>query len=703
MMQIDSQLKMPDKIAYKTLSFNIRRDILVCLFLVISLLAVYSQVRNFDFINYDDDDYVYNNPHVKAGLTLENIAWTFTATHAANWHPLTWLSHMSDVHLYGLDPGMHHLTNVFFHIANSLLLFTAFRKMTGDSWRSALASALFALHPLHVESVAWISERKDVLSTFFWMMTMLAYIRYAEQPGIRRYVPVLIFFAFGLMAKPMLVTLPFVLLLLDYWPLRRLTIDCRLTIDDCRLSIEKISSQSIDNRQSTIINRQSTIDNHQSSIVNRQSSIINRQSSVILEKIPLIILSAVSCIATLIAQQSGGAVRTLDSYPLTFRLANAVVSYTGYIEKMIWPHDLSIFYPPRVVPWWHVTGACLVLVSISALVIRFAKKRPCLAVGWLWYIGTLIPVIGVIQVGSQAMADRYTYISLIGLFIIIAWGFKFQVSSFKFQILCTIFLSILAVSSWIQLRYWANSIALFEHALDATSNNILAHTNLGLALAKEGRREESVNHYHMALQLSPDNAKVHNNMGVALFRLGKIRESVIHFQKALQKKPDFADAYNNLKKVLKIQKEKDEALAKIKDALKNNPDDAKLYNELGNLYKKYRNTDKATEQYKKALAIQPEFPESLKNLAIAYAVKGEYENAVSLLKKITDIQPENSDAPYLLACIYARQNRKSESVDWLKKAVKRGYNNLEKLKTDNNLENIRNTSYYKELIKGRFH
>ncbi|MCP4107717.1 MAG: tetratricopeptide repeat protein [Desulfobacteraceae bacterium] len=673
---------MPDKIAYKTLLFNIRHDILICLFLVISLLAVYSEVRNFDFINYDDDDYVYNNPHVKAGLTLENIAWSFTATHAANWHPLTWLSHMSDVHLYGLAPGMHHLTNVFFHIANSLLLFIAFRKMTGDLWRSAFAAALFALHPLHVESVAWISERKDVLSTFFWMMTMLAYIRYAEQPGIRRYVPVLIFFALGLMAKPMLVTLPFVLLLLDYWPLKR------LSIVDCRLSIENISSQSIINHQSTIDNRQ---------------SIINRQSTIFLEKIPLIILSAVSCIATLIAQQSGGAVRTLDSYPLTFRLANAVVSYTGYIEKMIWPHHLSIFYPPRVVPWWHVTGSCLMLVFISALVIRFAKKRPCLAVGWLWYIGTLIPVIGVIQVGSQAMADRYTYISLIGLFIIIAWGFKFQVSSFKFQILCTIFLSILAVSSWIQLRYWTNSITLFEHSLDVTSNNILAHTNLGLALAKEGRTEESVNHYHMALQSSPDNAKVHNNMGVALFRMGKIRESVIHFQKALQKKPDFADAYNNLKKVLKIQKEKDEALAKIKDALKNNPDDAKLHNDLGNLYKKYRNTDKATEQYKKALSIQPEFPEALKNLAIAYAVKGEYENAVSLLKKITDIQPENSDAPYLLACIYARQNRKEESVDWLKKAVKRGYNNLEKLKTDNNLENIRNTSYYKELIKGRFH
>ncbi len=675
---------MADKTTHKVFFLNKCPDILICLFIAVSLFAVYIQVRNFDFINYDDDDYVYNNPHVKAGLTLENIAWSFTTTHAANWHPLTWLSHMSDVQLYGLAPGRHHLTNVFFHIVNTLLLFIVFRKMTGDLWRSGFVAALFALHPLHVESVAWISERKDVLSTFFWMMTMLSYARYAEQPEIKSYVLALIFFALGLMAKPMLVTLPFVLLLLDYWPLRR------LSIVDCRLSVDKLSGNQLSN-------------------INRKSKIENRKSKIFLEKIPFFILSAGSCIATLIAQQSGGAVRTLDTHPFFFRLANAVVSYAGYIEKMIWPHHLSIFYPPRMHPWWHVAGACLVLASISVLVVRFAKQRPCLAVGWLWYIGTLVPVIAVLQVGSQAMADRYTYMPLIGLFVMIAWGvkfqvssFKFQVSSFKFQIFCAaVFFSILSGMSWLQLSYWANSITLFEHSLDVTANNILAHTNLGLAIDKDGRTEEAVNHYHMALQLSPDNARIHNNMGVALFRMGKIRESVIHFQKALQKKPDFSDAYNNLGKVLKIQKEKDDALAKIRNALKINPGDANLYNKLGNLYKKYRKKDEAAEQYRKALSIQPNFPEALKNLATIYAVRGEYENALSLLKKIIDIQPENFDVPYLIACIYARQNKKKESVGWLKKAVKKGYNNWDKLRTDNNLENIKDSAYYKSIVKNR--
>ena len=390
----------------KNKPFILRRDVLVCLFLIITTFAVYWQVHNHDFINLDDDLYITENDQVQKGLSRESVVWAFTTTHAANWHPLTWLSHMVDFQLYGLNPKGHHLTNVFFHLLNTLLLFFVLQRMTGALWRSGFVAALFALHPLHVESVAWVAERKDVLSTLFWLLTIWAYTWYVERPRRTRYLLTLLTFTLGLMAKPMLVTLPFVLLLLDYWPLGRFQVgqlDTALSAPgQASLSTRSVWSQTL---------------------------------RLIWEKAPFFALAAASSIVTFLVQKGGGAVRPWERFPITIRIANGLVSYVKYMGKMIWPSDLAVFYPHpgASLPIWQAVAAGLLLLSISIAAIRLAKNHPYLAVGWLWYLGTLVPIIGFVQVGGQALADRYTYVSLIGLFIIIAWGVSDIVAKWRYQ------------------------------------------------------------------------------------------------------------------------------------------------------------------------------------------------------------------------------------------------------------------------------
>jgi hypothetical protein len=365
---------------------GIRCEVLVCLLLVFATLAVYWRVSTYEFVGYDDDGYVTENPRVKRGVTLDNIGWALQATQKSNWHPLTWLSHMLDVQFFGMNAGAHHMTSVFFHILNSLLLFAVFRKMTGRVWRSGFVAAMFAIHPLHVESVVWISERKDVLSTFFGMLTLWSYARYAVFPEIKRYLPVVAFFALGLMAKPMLVTLPFVLLLLDYWPLKRI--------------------------QFNTLSKDSTTPARQYSV-----------SFLIREKTPLFVLSLTSCFITFFTQKKSGAIGTFEIHPFSVRVANAFISYLEYIQKMIWPDNLSVLYPyPGTISELQLIAALILFFSISFLAIRYLKQFPWLGVGWFWYLGTLVPVIGLVQVGVQALADRYTYLPLTGLFIIFAWG-----------------------------------------------------------------------------------------------------------------------------------------------------------------------------------------------------------------------------------------------------------------------------------------
>ncbi len=526
-----------------------RLKLIVSLFLILAAVGPYWELQNHDFVNYDDNLYVTENYHVQAGLTWKGIIWAFTTTHASNWHPVTWLSHMLDCEIWGLYPGGHHLSSLLFHIVNTLLLFVVLERMTGALWRSACVAAFFALHPLHVESVAWVAERKNVLSTFFWMITMWAYIRYIERPGFSRYLSVLLFFALGLMSKPMLVTLPFVLLLMDYWPLARLQIE---------------QSRGAHIPQS----RKFKPTGYQRAVVLR----------LIREKTPFFTLAAVSGVVTFLVQQRGGSVASLANLPIDVRIANAMVSYVSYIGKMIWPRRLAVFYSHEgILPMWQVAGAILFLVCVSVLVIRAARRCPYLTGGWLWYLGTLVPVIGLVQVGAQSMADRYTYVPLIGLFIIIVWSVAELAARWSYRrlVLATstgIVLLTLMVCTLMQVSHWRNCISLFKHTLDVTGDNYVAHTSVGVALAGQGRLKKAVAHYSEALKIAPDLAITHNNLALALAELGRLEEAVTHFCQAVRIKPDYAEAHNNLGTVLHRLGRLEDAVAHYSEALRIEPD-----------------------------------------------------------------------------------------------------------------------------------
>lgn len=518
---------------------RMNREIIICLVLIVTTSAAYLPVRNYEFV-FDDGQYVVENQYVRSGLNRKSIIWAFTTTYAANWHPLSWLSHMLDCELFGVNPGWHHLINVLLHTANTLLLFFFLRAITGALWRSGLVAALFALHPLHVESVAWVAERKDVLSTFFWILTMWGYVRYVRHPGVGRYVVVLLFFVMGLMAKPMLVTMPFVLLLLDYWPL-------------CRLRVGQIGCDYNSPQRVPL-------------------------AYLLWEKVPLLVFSVGSSVITLIAQRSGGALRSLQSIKLSVRIANALVSYVSYIKKVIWPSDLAVLYPySKTMAGWKVAGAGILLVFISLLAIKAFRRQPYFAVGWFWYLGTLVPVIGLVQVGSQAMADRYTYVPLIGIFILIVWGTCELASNWPqgkiaFALLATTVISSLVVTTRLQLSYWANNVTLFRHAVAVTANNYLAHNNLGVVLSDKGQRGEAIAHYKEALAINPDYPSAHNNLGFELFVQGELDRAIFHFSEALRLNPDFMDAHNNLGVALIKMKKPEEAIYHFRQALRIEPD-----------------------------------------------------------------------------------------------------------------------------------
>ena len=710
--------------------------IIISLFLILATFVAYWQVWNHDFVNFDDNMYVTENKRVQAGLTTDGIIWSLTTFEASNWHPLTWLSHMLDCQLFGMDAGWHHLTNLLIHISNALLLFIVLYKMTGNLWPSGFVAAAFALHPLHVESVAWVAERKDVLSTFFWMLTLYFYFSWAKQGGSFRYLVAICVFILGLMAKPMLVTLPFVLILLDYWPLRRIY---------------------------TFIEKSDYNNSHRRNISFR----------FVLEKLPFFFIVAISCALTLFAQEKGGAIISLEVHSIGVRIANALVAYLEYIGKMFWPINLTVIYPHQGMPsLWKILLAIVLLTSVSVLAIINRRNRPYLAVGWFWYLGTLVPVIGLVQVGYQALADRYTYVPLIGLFIVIAWGMADITANWRPRkiILATLagalFLILKALSSQ-QVDHWRNSITLFKHNIKVTADNWLAHNNLGVALADQGQIEEAINHYQEALRLKPnyqdahsnlgialaDQGRVeeaidhfqealrlrpndeeahnnlgiarasqgrineaidyfqeairlnpkyedaHNNLGIALADQGRINEAIDHFQKAIRLRPNYQDAHNNLGIVLAGQGRIKEAIGHYEKALRIEPENPALLCNLGIIYRKQGKYEKAAEYFQKALSLQPEYALALQNLASVYATKGEYGKALSLHKKTAALHPDNAGAYYNVACMYARQKQKDEAIDWLKKAIERGFDRWDLIKTDQDLEYIRDTSYYKQLVK----
>ena len=481
------------------------RSASVCLCLIVATFAVYVNVLDFQFVDYDDPDYVVENESVHQGLSFQSVQWAFTSGDASNWHPLTWLSHMLDCQLFGLDrPGRHHLTSLLLHVTNTVLMFLVLQRMTGALWPPALVAAIFALHPLHVESVAWVSERKDVLSTMFWLLCIASYVEYTQRGRWRWYVLAVVLLAMGLLAKPMLVTTPFVLLLLDYWPLDRLAAG--------RKAVERI-----------------------------------------VEKIPMFLLVAASSVVTYYVQQAGG---SMTHIPLSHRLANAVVAYVRYMGKTFWPQDLSVFYPNRVWMWqpWQILGALALLLVVTALVVILRRQR-YLTVGWLWYLGTLVPVIGIVQVGKQSMADRYTYITMTGLLIMITWGAAGVCKRWPaVRILAALAATGAIVSClWLttrQVEKWRDSYTLYSHAIAVTELNYVIHYNLGNVLYDEGRLEEAIHHYRQVVRINPRDVQAYNNLGCALGDTGQQDAAILQFREALRLDPNHASSRKNLAIVL---------------------------------------------------------------------------------------------------------------------------------------------------------
>jgi hypothetical protein len=523
---------------------------LICLALTILTIITFRQLKDCGFINFDDNIYVYENAYLQSGLNGNSIGQAFSSElveKSCNWHPVTWLSLMLDYQVFGLNPHGYHLINLLLHVMNTVLLFLVFHRMTKTLWQSAFVAALFAIHPLHVESVAWIAEHKDVLSTFFWMLTMGAYSYYAETPGFRRYFLVLLFFVLGLMAKPMLVTLPFVLLLLDYWPLQRF----QKIQSDQKIKAE-VSKYMSSDKQKIKSKKKHAVKG--SLKVNKPADPKYKWALIyplLWEKIPLFVLAILSSVVTYLAQQKGGAVRSIEAFPLSVRIGNAFVSYITYIGKMIWPSHLAVFYPhPELWEPWQVLGSVLLLITVTLAVFWMVKRSPYSAVGWLWYTGTLVPVIGIVQVGSQAMADRFTYIPLIGLFIMVASGVPELLKQWRYRKEVLFTLSVLSILglcmiTWTQVGYWQNSITLFDHTLRVTDHNSIAYSNLGIAYNSLGNYRQAIEDFNRAIEINPRLAAVYNNLGVAYNGLGNYRQAIKDLDRAIELDPCYAKAYYN--------------------------------------------------------------------------------------------------------------------------------------------------------------
>jgi tetratricopeptide (TPR) repeat protein len=688
---------------------------LLCLLLAVLTFAVYLPTLRNDFVNYDDSDYVTANPHVQSGLNWANIRWAFTTGHASNWHPITWLSHIVDCQLFGQQAAIHHLVSVLFHIANAILLFLLLSGMTAAVWRSVIVAALFALHPLHVESVAWASERKDVLSGFFFLLTLMAYARSRRgneadaTPGAKSaslprrllvgsalscYFLALVLFAFGLMSKPMLVTLPFVLLLLDYWPLQRFQL--------ANFSLQR----------ATLLR-------------------------VIVEKLPFFALSAISCVITFLVQRKGGAVSTTISFGA--RAANAVVSYVHYVLDMFWPNHLSVLYPhPGTWPALQVLASAIFLIVLTSAVLISVRKHPYLSVGGFWFIGTLVPAIGFIQVGIQCRADRYTYLPLIGLFIMLAWGVAdllshlsrtetSEISSLSpsngergsktltrpalseswlvfVTGLCFFSFAACAIITSRQISYWRNSETLFRRAVQVTQKNYLAYNNLGFYLSNRGEVAEAMENYRKALEINPNyedalnnlgyayagqkkypeaiakyeaalrirpnHPEVNNNYGNALADIGRVDEAIAHYTITLQQKPEHADAHNNLGVALSMKARYAEAIEHFHMALRYKPNDPSAHCNLGNAYAIQGKFDLAIPEYQEAIRLNPKDSQALNNLANSLSSQGKLDEAIAHYNAALNLKPNDPEIHYNLGMALARQGKRQEALAHYTQAVR---------------------------------
>jgi tetratricopeptide (TPR) repeat protein len=577
--------------------------LLIILSLIVCTAFVYWNVDKYDFVSIDDHQYVSKNPHVTSGLSARNVAWALTSQEAANWHPLTWMSHQLDCTLYGIRPAGHHLTNLLLHLINTVLLFVALRLLTGSMWRSACVAALFGVHPLHVESVAWIAERKDVLSTMFLFVSIIFYANYARRRKPGYYAGSLIFFACGLLAKPMIVTLPFLMMVLDVWPLRRPAFSQSRT--------------------------------HASPMPPVKIRIL------ILEKIPFLALSAASCVVTVVAQRIGEAIVKTAELPFAHRLANAAAAYAAYIEKTFWPFHLAFFYPiPRYVSPAPTIIACALLLAISVCAVVFRRKRPYLLAGWLWFLGTLVPAIGIVQVGSQAMADRYSYVPIIGLFIAATWLLCDIARAGRLVRIaicagCVSLICATALQARVECGFWKNDYTLANRALQVTKDNFLAYGIKGNFLLDSLRYDEALDCFRKSIALRPTQTSPRVNIGLILLRQGRPREAIDAFASVFA-----LDSNNTL-----------------------------AYLDCGNAYGMIGDTKSAIKCYQRAVAIDPLFSAALHNLGVTYASLGNYSECRTCLKKAVAANQQDPEAFFALGKCCLLDHAPAEAISWLRKSI----------------------------------
>jgi len=636
-------------------------------------LAVYSQVQNFEFINFDDNLYVTQNHQIQSGFTYKGIVKIFTDIRTGNWHPLTMISHMLDWALFGNEAGGHHWTSLILHIINTVLLFLLLNQMTGAIWRSALVAALFAIHPINVESVTWVAERKNVLSTFFWFMTMLLYVWYVKQPGWGRYLSVLLCFALGLMSKSMLVTLPFVLLLIDYWPLNRISLDV-LGHSQQRafLPLEKFKLRFL-----------------------------------FWEKIPFFILTGIIICVTLYAQETIGAVVKMVHLPLSERISNAILSYGLYIKKMFWPFDLSIFYPHYSIGVWELLTVSFLLILVSVFVLRYYRKYPYLPVGWLWFLGTLVPVIGLVQVGSQSMADRYAYVPFIGLYIMLVWcaadcAGKNKYKKLYFVTVSLFLISSLSVISWQRCQLWGDEVTLWNDALRnhkvAITYNLrgVAYANkgqYGLALADYksaidmdkkfaealnnrgniyaaiGQHENALRDYNEAQRVKPKYADAYYNKGLLYLGIHKLDAAIADFTQAIHLDPYNADYFNNRGVALRSKGEYEKSLADFNQALKINRNMAEAYFNRGIIYQMHRQYFPAIVNFTESLRIKPAYIDARLNRGISFTSLGKNDQAFEDFSYVLQVDSKNISALNHLGILLKNMKRYEDSAAQFRKIL----------------------------------
>jgi tetratricopeptide (TPR) repeat protein len=638
----------------------------ICLTLALVTAALYWPMMHHPFINIDDEQYITSNPHVQAGLTRPGIVWAFENTEAANWHPLTWISHMLDCQLFGLNPGGHHLTSLVFHVANTLLLFLWLNQLTGALWRSVFVAALFAWHPLRVESVAWAAERKDVLSAFFWMLTLMAYTRYAQyvasgkrqvartsptpSPVTRHpslyYWLALLFFACGLMSKPMVVTLPFVLLLLDFWPLERFS----------RFTFHVSSSE----KPSTLNPQPST----------------ESAARLICEKLPFLALALAGSVVTYLIQKSGGAVWSLGVLPFQARVANALLAYVRYLSKTFWPADLAIIYPyPRHWPVMAVIGAALLLAIWSGLFLWRARQNPYLLVGWLWFLGTFIPAIGLVQVGAQSMADRYTYLPSIGLFILIVWGLNdfliFRPQWRKMAMLAGgLALAGCLAGTGIQLSLWQNNVKLLRHAIEVTTGNFVACNFLGRVLDDIGQKDEALLLYAESVRIESHYPQAQFNLGMALLNRGWAEKACEPLAAAVRLVPDDAGARYYFGMALMSGGRLDDAIVQFNEALRLNPSLAEAQSKLALVFIKQGKTAEAIPHFAETVRLLPNDAEARFNFGLALLNNHQPAGAAVQFSEELRLTPDATKAHYRLAQALQQQNKLAGAAEHYREALR---------------------------------